>query len=917
MTAPRDEAVAALIARLSAGEAVSADTLPDAVRSDPEVARLLRLARVMGQLDHNAERGALSPSAPERIGAYRILRLLGSGGMGDVWLGERADGTVEHQVAIKRVRGTLGAFAQRLESERRILARLSHPNIARFVDAGVDERGSPWLALEYVDGVAIAEWCERRRLGLAARIELFRKVCAAVEHAHRHLVVHRDIKPSNVLVDADGEPKLLDFGIAKLLDGSAAELTGALLTPAYAAPEQLRGGEVSTATDVYALGLLLFRLLAGALPETRHDASVANVLARLDDEETQRPSQRAMAHAAELPYPPLALRGDLDAIVAQAIRAQPEARYGTVGELSADLGRYLGARPVVARAPTGWYRFSRFARRNRVALALGSLAGVALVSGIVISLQQARRAEREAEGARRELARAERVSAFLGSLYREHDPLNRGASTTRSPAAVMADGVARVARELGDDPLSQAQLLRVLGEAQINLGELAAAHRTLELAEKTAESARAPTLSVEVLVLRGALAMRESRIEDADRLFADAHARALALSGAEGIDAARVDAQRALSLVWTGRFKDALAAANSSYRVLRDRLGAQAPETLSAQITLGATQEQLRDDAAAQASLRAAIAGLEVNFGETDARLVWPLQSLGEVLRRQRDFAAARGFLARGTRIARAQFGERSVQLANILLRQATVERDAGALDAAVGFLDEAERALPEGELSGRAQLLATRGGTFIESGDGVRAEADLREALRLRRDTGGLSTGLAWFTQAQVGEALALQGRFADAHRLQSEAALELRKLLGPDAYQNALIAMRWAKTFDREGDWPGAVLQWREAARLVEKTYGQEHFGSFEQRLALAHSLSKYPAGRAEAADIADELLARWAGNPAIRASYADLVLLRCSLHRDPAEARRLAADALAQSDLQADEKQRVALRGYAAAR
>ena len=236
----------------------------------------------------------MAPDAtPAQLGPWRLLRLIGSGGMGEVWLGERSDEIVEQRVAIKRVRVQTADVRERLFSERRLLARLEHPNIARFIDAGVDAAGSPWLVLEYVEGVPISDWCAQQALSLHDRLRLFGKVCAAVEHAHRHLIVHRDLKPANVLVNADGEPKLLDFGIAKLLDGTGEGNTVGALTPSYAAPEQLRGEPVSTATDVYALGLLLYRLLAGALPTTRQGAGAAAVLARLDDEETQRPSQTA------------------------------------------------------------------------------------------------------------------------------------------------------------------------------------------------------------------------------------------------------------------------------------------------------------------------------------------------------------------------------------------------------------------------------------------------------------------------------------------------------------------------------------------------------------------------------------------------------------------------------------------------
>ncbi len=897
MTTPTDP-LQQLAARIAAGEAIDPSQVPAGLLGTPELERLLSLARVAGALDANAASPSSVPTAsPDRIGAWRLVRLLGTGGMGEVWLGERVDGAVEQLVALKRVRADLPQFGARLREERRILARLEHPNIARFIDAGVDASGAPWLAMEYVDGASITDWCRQRALPLRERLRVFIKVCAAVEHAHRHLVVHRDLKPSNVLVDASGEPKLLDFGIAKLLDGSGSEVTAAALTPAYAAPEQLRGGEISTATDVYALGLLLFRLLAGALPSTRAGGSAAAVLAQLDDEETQRPSARA-GDTQDLPYAPQALTGDLDAIVAQAIRAAPEARYGSVAALSADLARHLDARPVRARAPTRWYRFTRFATRQRLPLALGMLAAAALIAGTAVALSQAARAEREAASARRELARAERVSEFLASLYREQDPLTRSGARSSTPQATLADAVARVGRELGDEPALAARLLRVLGEAQLNLGELGAARATLDHARTLAEGVGDILLGATIDAASAALALRELRQDDAERLFAQAHRAAVAARGADSLEAARIDASRALSLVQLSRFKDAREAAERADRVLSERLPASSAERINARVTFGMVTEQLREDAVAQAAMRSAIAAIESAYGADDARLVVPLQTLGEVLRRARAFDEGRAMLTRGAAIARAQFGTAHMTVSNMLVRLATLERDAGDARRAIAVLDEAEAALPAGEIGARAQLLAIRGGTWIELGDGARAEVDLREAVRLRRDSGGLRNGLAWYNQAQLGEALLLQGRLDEADALQAEAARELRALLGPDAYQNALIAQRWSKTLDARGDARGAAAQWREARRLVEKTYGNAHHGYFEMSVALAASLSTLVDGRTEAAAILDDLLAR-SDTPDFAPHYLGAVLLRCRLH--VAAGERARAVALARTALQ----------------
>ncbi len=503
-----------LAARLAAGEKLEPEAIPERLRQHPDVVRLLALSRVLRQLDENFSSSELhdkvpapsAPSTPERLGPFQLVRVLGTGGMGEVWLGERVDGEVEQRVAVKRVRGGDARLGERLREERRILARLEHPNIARFIDAGVDAVGTPWLALEYVDGVPLTDWCQQRNLDLGARLRLFAKVCAAVEHAHRHLVVHRDLKPSNILVNTEGEAKLLDFGIARLVDGSMAEATQTALTPAYAAPEQLRGGAISTATDVYALGLVLFRLIAGNLPETRTGENLAQVLACIDDEENERPSRRAALGDRPLPYPAGALAGDLDAIVAQALRADPARRYGSAAALAEDIERHLNSRPVQAREPTRWYRTGRYLRRHSVAVGFASLALVALVGGTAIALDQAararsaaavaeaeaKRADSEARLARAQAARAKAASGFVLSVFQQADLMRRDARGAITIDEAFEDALQRIDREFDDQPMVAADLNDDFGEILASKGRFDEAEARLRKALALAESAYGP-----------------------------------------------------------------------------------------------------------------------------------------------------------------------------------------------------------------------------------------------------------------------------------------------------------------------------------------------------------------------------------------------------------------------------------------
>ena len=423
-----------------------------------------------------------------RIGAYRLVRLLGRGGMGAVYLGERADEAFRQRVAIKLLPWALATAEarHRFQLERQTLARLEHPHIARLLDGGETADGLPYLVMEYVDGEPIDRFCQRQDLDLVRRLRLFREVCGAVEHAHRNLVVHRDLKPGNILVTAAGEVKLLDFGIAKLLPGAETDgtlpltLAGRLLlTPLFASPEQVRGGPVTTATDVYALGLLLFRLLVGAHPYRFATESPVEVVRVVCDQPPPRPSVAATAGAAGLALPALRrrLRGDLDNIVLKALRKEPERRYASVEALSEDLRRHLEQLPVRARPDTPGYRAVKFARRHRVGLAAAVLIAASLLGGMLATARQARIAER----------RFQDVRALADSLLFElHDAIAPLPGSTPARQLLVRNGLAyldRLAAEAGGDPafeLDLAAAYQRVGDVQgnpnqPNLGDIAGA----------------------------------------------------------------------------------------------------------------------------------------------------------------------------------------------------------------------------------------------------------------------------------------------------------------------------------------------------------------------------------------------------------------------------------------------------------
>ncbi len=499
--------------------------LDEACRGHPEVR--LQVEALLGFLD-DARTDDLFPSLDggiqrplamgERIGPYRILRELGAGGMGVVFLAERDD--VDKRVALKLVReGGLasGDRLQRFLRERRVLARLEHPNIARLLDAGVTQTGLPYFAMEYVEGTPIDRYCDERRLVVAERLNLFRTVCDAVQHAHQNLVVHRDLKPSNIMVTSDGQVKLLDFGIAKLLGheagGDEAPTGMLMLTPEYASPEQVRGELVTTASDIYSLGVVLYQLLTGYRPYSLGSRSPAEIQRAVCEEKPERPSlvvtredAGASAGGLLLPATPDAvarsrsnspaqlrrrLRGDLDTIVLKALNKEADRRYVSAAQLSEDLRRHLVGLPVLARNDTAAYRAGKFLLRHRLGVAAAALLLLSLVAGIVATAWQARRAEAARAVAEERFRDVHDLATTV--VFEIHDAIADLPGATRARALIVnwgLDYLQRLSRQSQGDRTLQRESAEAyirLGMAQgypsgANLGDLDGARASLDRA---------------------------------------------------------------------------------------------------------------------------------------------------------------------------------------------------------------------------------------------------------------------------------------------------------------------------------------------------------------------------------------------------------------------------------------------------
>jgi serine/threonine-protein kinase len=693
--------------------------------------------------------------AGERVGAWRLVSELGRGGMGTVWLAERADGAFEQRAALKRIRGGFvsESLARRFLFERQLLARLSHPNIARLLDGGLDERGSPYLVLEHVRGTPIDLHCDDRRLSLADRLALFSQVCDAVRHAHSQLVIHRDLKPSNIFVDEDGRVKLLDFGVAKLLADDAgtpaAPTLGGLppCTPDYAAPEQLAGGAVTTATDVYSLGVVLWELLAGERPRRDEAGGFAPIL--------DRPTAEAAAAARSISVRALRrqLAGDLGAVVARALERVPAARYPSVEALAEDLARTTRREPVRARSAPLARRVRLFVARNRLAIGSAAIALSALVSGLVAFAWQGRVAARERDVARREAARAEEVEQFLVGLFEGADPAEaKGVEITARE--LLDRGASRVELDLAGQPAAQAELLQTLARVDMALGRYD----------------RSRTFAERALVL-------------ARKVHGPGHpsvARALALLGNALVNAG--ESAAAIPL-----YREALAIRRQVHGDSHEAVG----NTLN---DLAIALHQEEELAAAEALYREAISIQRARLGPEDPEVATTLGNLAGVLSDRGDHDGAALAASEAIAILRRRFGDDHPLVPLTLADLAKAERKRGRLARAEELYREA-LAIQIRLLGGEHPDVSTQRNNLarllLDRGEFGEAEQELRRVLELDRRTLGAEHPYVAISLDNLGSAVLAQGRAEEALSLFRD-ALEMHRRLAGETHPRVAVSLR-----------------------------------------------------------------------------------------------------------------------------
>lgn len=718
----------------------------------------------------------------ERIGPYRLVRLLGSGGMGVVYLAERIDRQFTQQVAIKLVRQRLvdPQFEARLIAERQILADLKHPNIARLHDGGTTADGTPYLVIEYIDGEPIDRYCERLELDVPARLELFLTVCSAVHHAHQNLIVHRDIKPSNILVTREGVPKLLDFGIARLLDASGTARAGltqegsAVMTPESAAPEQLLGQPITTATDVYALGILLFRLLTGQPPYRLAGGRAAELAQAICLQQPERPS----AMRRDSPRLARRLKGDLDNIVLYALRKEPERRYRSVTEFARDIRLHLASEPVLARPDTWHYRTSKFVQRHTTAVALSTLLGLSLAGFGTALVVQNERVLQERDTARE-------VSRFLQDIFMQPDPGHaRGLNITARE--ILERGAQNIGRDLDERPLVQATLMATIGRVYFNLGDYAQAERMLRDALRIRRQLLG-TAHPEVAASSTALAqalIRQAEYAEAEKLLE----AALAIERREHGEASRQVAASRQSLAElyqaTGRLEDAAQQANEAIRIYQ-RLGEEHAIELAEGKNLLARNLRARNQLeTADQMMREAIALVREHRGDDYPLLAYYLQNLAVLLLTQGEREAAREVLYEAISLTRRVLGEEHDLLGGSLVMLGMLLHDQGQYAAAEDLLREAlavhtrargpDHPFVGYDMTSLAMLLH-------DTGRSDEAESLLREALRIYQAQLGERHQYIASTLTELAALLADGDRAEEAEPL-IRRALEIRQHDHPD---------------------------------------------------------------------------------------------------------------------------------------
>ena len=751
--------------------------------------------------------------AGQTIGDYEIVSLIGSGGMGEVYLAE--DRELHRKVALKLVRRSMASedMIHHFKREEHLLASLNHPNIAQLYGGGVSTDGIPFFAMEYVEGERLDQYCDERGLATKERLQLFRKVCSAVMYAHQRLVIHRDLKPANIRVTPEGEPKLLDFGIAKLLDSEDAPGSGqtltlqGVMTPEYASPEQVGGGSITTTSDVYSLGVVLYKLLTGQSPYRTRTNRPEEIARAITEQEPTRPSTAILKllsapnHKSPLTtHDSRSLRGDLDNIVLMAMRKEPARRYASVGQFSEDIRRHLTGLPVVARKDTVSYRAGKFVTRHRIGVAAAALIVLSLVGGIIATLIQVRTA-------RRERAKAEAISSFLQKTLHASDPsVNLSGQPTVKD--ILDDASKRLAtEELSDQPEVKAELQRIIGASYLSLGQYDLAQQNLTAALQTqtriAGEDGVETLKTGVFIAslwagaKGDYAKANKfYLANLPRLRAEqkkgtvsADYLGAALNGFALLRRAQGDSKEAESL-------------------LREELALQPYVSSEQKNNLGVAQAILALTLADQGKfdeaikiVREKIAAIREKKREANTELAASLTGLGSFLLENGQTGESLENLREAEAIYRKLYSDANLQLGDNLRLQAQAlfsESKHSEAEVRINETLKIYRAATSQQFINYATALIVQGLIYSQTGRTDEAEKLLREAVRIRTENMPETHFLRATANGVLGEFLTAQKRFPEAEPFLLASHESLEKSQAANSPRTRRARQRLANLYD-----------------------------------------------------------------------------------------------------------------------
>ena len=754
-----------------------------------------------------------------RAGHYKLLRKIGEGGMSEVFLAVRADDEYQKRVAVKIVRHDMDRedLVRRFRTERQILAGLEHPNIARLLDGGTTEEGLPYFVMDYIDGTPIHQYCDDHKLLVHERLALFRNVCSAVQYAHQNLVVHRDIKASNILVDANGEPKLLDFGIAKLLkpDQFAAEVDYTAtwmrpMTPRYASPEQVQGKPITTSSDVYSLGVLLYKLLTGHLPYRFEGEDPSEWGRVVVEQEPERPSTSVGRVEAD-PGPmqvevtpdlvsrtrrtqPHQLRrllaGDLDNILLMALRKEPQRRYASVDQFSDDIRRYLEKLPVAARADTLGYRAGKFLRRNRWPVTAAASFVVLLLIFAVSMAFQARRVAEERDQARRQRDRAEQVVGFLEQIFDVSDPFSPDGEVITA-REILERGAERIGSELAGEPETRATLMNSIGRVYAGLGLYDRAEPLVREALKTRIELLPgdDPLVAESRETLGSLLRDRGELEDAEPLLRQALEERIRIFGGEHLAVARSSHSLAKLLQEQARYDEAKELYGDALRI-HERAGGDAIKRSMMQIDLAGLLNETGEEEAAEASTREVLRIRKQALGDDHALVAEALNDLGVFYGIRGDFESAEPLLRQGLEIRKRVLGEQHPSVAEGMNNLGMLLKHKGELDEAEALYRSALVILRDRLGSEHPRVAIQRHNLArLLQAEGNYREAEVldRETLDIRRRVLGNSHNLTALSLTGLGTVLTDLGRPGEAEGLLREALQAYEASLPPGHWRSA----------------------------------------------------------------------------------------------------------------------------------